>query len=282
MFGFEEYELLDFGGEEKLERFGEVFARRETPAAIGKKNLPGIWNMATCRFQRDSSSSSNGTWSYEYELPSPWLLPYGPFRFILKPTPFGHLGVFAEQSANWQWLLKQPDLKGFKALNLFAYTGGTTMALAAKGCEVTHVDSSKSVVGWARDNAAVSGLAEAPIRWIVEDAVRYVKREIKRGNRYNIVVADPPSFGRGTKKETWKLERDLGELLSDLATLCGQQIKAVLISCHTPGFESPRLGRLVQDAFQLDNGTEEPFEMRLETESGRALPSGSCYRWSCL
>ncbi len=280
MFASDQYELVDFGQGEKLERFGEIHVRRETPAACGKKMSSNDWPSQCLRFCKNSNSES---WLQTVTLPEPWLIRYHECCFELKPTPFGHLGVFPEQAANWSWIRDLPgDFTGLKALNLFAYTGGTTMSLAAKGAQVTHVDSAKPVVTWARANAQRSGLEKAAIRWIVEDVKRYVAREIKRGNQYDIVVADPPSFGRGTKNETWKLERDLGELLDSLAVLCRDNCKLVLLSCHTPEYESRRLAQMTEERFDLASAGGEPLDMFLSRPDGQQLPSGSCFRWSVL
>lgn len=267
-----QYELVDFGAGRKLEKFGSVLVDRESPVAHGRKLAPEKWKGAF-RY-------SNGEWNKDRELPDPWKLNCGLFSLLLKPTPFGHLGVFPEQFANWKWIESLPfDLTGLKAINLFAYTGGTTLALAAQGATVSHVDSAKNVVNWARNNAKVSGLGEANVRWLVEDAMKFVSREIKRGNLYDVIVADPPSFGRGSKKETWKLQRDFEELIESLAELTKERCRAIIVSCHTPEFDSKRIESLLASRFDLDAGLGEGFELKLVSRSQRQLASGSCFRW---
>jgi len=274
MFQPAEYQLLDFGENEKLESFGGIIVRRETPAAIGKRDPAIPWETAQIRFRQTGKSHWQG------KAREPWLVQYQERKFDLRQTPTGQLGVFPEQATNWDWISGcHLDLNGAKALNLFAYTGGTTMALAARGVNVVHIDAAKSVVNWARLNAKQSGLEQAPIRWIVEDASTYVERELKRGNTYDIVVADPPSFGRGPNGETWKIQRDLPGLFRRLGQLTSGRCKMFLISCHTPGFDHEKLKSLAVDSFCVKNGGTEGFEMSIDTSTGKRLPSGSCVRW---
>ena len=276
MFRLDQYELIDFGDGEKLENFGGVHVRRESPVAIGPKSLPSDWQGAL-RFQKEAHGT--GFWSGA-EHPKPWTLRHESISLELKATPFGHLGVFPEQAANWSWINSLPfELTGLKAINLFAYTGGTTLSLAARGALVAHVDSAKNIVNWARANAALSRLENAPIRWIVEDAMTFLRREIKRENYYDIVVADPPSFGRGTRKETWKLERDIDELLDLLSKLTKYRCRAVLFSCHTPEYDSARLRKIIAKCFDLSGGTLNSSSLYLNSRDGRQLFGGSCFRW---
>jgi 23S rRNA (cytosine1962-C5)-methyltransferase len=269
------YKLIDFGESEKLESFGGTIVRRETPAAIGLRDNVDLWS---CPQLRGKQAGTGYRWIGE--TPSPWYLDTGSFRLQLKPTPTGQLGVFPEQAENWDWIAHCPlELKDLRALNLFAYTGGTTLALANRGVQVTHVDAAKSVVNWARANSQDSGLNESPIRWIVEDAMTFVQREIKRGNEYDIVVADPPSFGRGPKKELWKIQHDLEDLVDSLSQLASERFKMILLSCHTPGIDHDTLAALVNNAFNFRSGDVENFELSLSTDNGKQLPSGDCVRW---
>jgi 23S rRNA (cytosine1962-C5)-methyltransferase len=275
----DEYQLLDFGAGRKLERFGRYLLDRPSPAAEAfEKRDPSIWNSADARFEcRAAQSDEHGDWLPSDALPPRWTVECEHFRLELKPTPFGHLGVFPEQNSNWQWLREQVQRCSSppKVLNLFAYTGASTLALAAAGAHVVHVDSAGNTVDWARRNAELSNLAEAPIRWIVEDALRFVRRECRRGNRYDAVVLDPPSFGRGPRSETWKLERDLPELLRLCGELTQQRPQFLLLSCHTPGVGAKELELLL---VELTLGTRtaevECFALALTDQSGRSLPSG--------
>ena len=277
MFAPQHYELIDFGDGEKLERFAGKIVRRVCPTAYDwAKADPANW-ASDLRYQLDPKSSARGAWR-DNPNTSDWTLPFASLKLQLKPTPYGHLGIFPEQAVNWKWFLNSPnDFRGAKVLNLFAYTGATSLVLASLGANVVHVDSAKSVVAWARENAALSGLKEAPIRWIVEDAVKFVSREIKRGNRYDLMIADPPSFGHGPKKQSWKYERDIEPLVESLAELKSENFKGLLLSGHTEPFESQKnyLRQLVGRCFGDSAGSRlQTGPMNLRTISGRELPSG--------
>ena len=275
MFDPSEYQLLDFGDNEKLENIGGIVVRRQTPSAIGKRQRCELWETAQIRFVRSGDSSG---WIGEGH--ERWQVQFQGRKFSLRQTPTGQVGVFPEQAENWDWISGlQGDLSGMQALNLFGYTGGTTMALANRGANVVHVDAAKSVVNWARLNASQSGLESASIRWIVEDVMTFVQREINRGNRYHIVVADPPSFGRGPNGETWKIQRDFPELIKKLVQLTDGCCKMLLMTCHTIGFEHEKLKILVSDAFGRKRNSSESFQMSLVASSGMHLPSGTCVRW---
>jgi 23S rRNA (cytosine1962-C5)-methyltransferase len=203
--------------------------------------------------------------------------------FEVKPTEFGHVGVFPEQAANWDWISSQMERfePPVKMLNLFAYTGGITLAAAAKGAEVVHIDAAENTVAWARQNAAHSGLAEAKIRWIVEDAEKFVRRELKRGNRYDAVVLDPPSYGHGPKGESWKIGNDLAPLMSLIAELTAGEPKFLLLSCHSPTFTPSLMRRLVIDAFDRDMAERAVADdMEISTAAGRRLHCGSMLRYA--
>ena len=274
MFHHDQYHLIDFGSGRKVEWFAGQVVQRETPSASGIHG--GSVKHEFDLGYRQSTRKWTGT------PPEPWRLKLAstPIKFDLRLAPSGQVGIFPEQAANWAWLLSnQKKLRGKKVLNLFGYTGGTSLVLAYCGCEVVHVDAASSVVKWARSNAEYSGLEESPIRWIVEDASRFVKREIKRGNRYDMFVADPPSFGRGPKGETWKIETDLKELIEDLTQLGdGRQPTSGLISCHSPGFSSAKLKTICQPLSRNIPVQAEPLELNA-VEQTRSLPSGYCVRW---
>ena len=279
LFDSNQYRLIDFGENQKLESFGEVVICRETPSAPGRKSASADWELAnlSCSF-RDDPKSSTRIWTGNGA--GDWSIRFGEFVFELRQTPSGQVGIFPEQAPNWKWIEQLPyDLSGLKALNLFGYTGGTTMALAARGAEVVHCDSAKSVVNWAKSNASRSGLKNATIRWIVEDAMTFVQREIKRGNKYHIVVADPPSFGRGPSGESWKFQRDLATLLDGLNDLTRNQCHALLFSCHTPDFDQHGLAALIHGSFNVKTNRLDGFRMSIPALSGKTLASGHCVRW---
>jgi 23S rRNA (cytosine1962-C5)-methyltransferase len=282
-----DYELLDFGGGRKLERFGAYLLDR--PAAGLEQEAvdhPEIWRRATARFEMDdavragSSGGQRGHWRPEGALPERWVITCEQLRLELKPTDFGHVGFFPEQGENWRWIAGQ--IRGsnshgqspsspWKILNLFAHTGGSTLAAAASGAEVVHVDSARGTVAWARRNAELSGLAQAPIRWIVEDAVRFVRRELARGNGYDGMILDPPGYGHGTAGEVWKLERDLPELLAACAKLTAGRLRFVLLTCHSPAATPPVVERWLSKAMGI---RAEARELILTTATGRQMQAG--------
>lgn len=278
MFTSDEYQLLDFGGGRKLERFGGVVLDRLSPAADDAATHDGeTWKQAAARYER--TSGDKGVWQSNGAVaPSPWTISHGRLRFELKLTEFGHLGLFPEQAGNWDWIAEQVRQAAapLKVLNLFAYTGGSTLAAAAAGAEVAHIDAARNTVAWARHNAELSGLAEAPIRWITEDAILFVRRELKRAHPYQAVILDPPSYGHGPKGEIWKLAEGLPELLSLCAELTEPDRRFVLLTCHSPGFGPDELGRLLAQAF--GGGKIETGEMFVATANGRKLPSGAMAR----
>ena len=280
MFAPNQYELLDFGEGRKLERFGGYVLDRPAPGTepFERALQQSDWQQAA-HYSREEGE--RGKWSYRFPLPSTWEIEHGRLVFEVKPTEFGHVGVFPEQAANWDWIADQIERiePPVKMLNLFAYTGGSTLAAAAKGAEVVHIDAAENTIAWARQNAALSGLANAPIRWIVEDAERFVRRELKRGNRYDAVVLDPPSYGHGPKGETWKIGDDLAILLSLVAELTDGKPKFLLLTCHTPSFTPAVLRQYLIDAFDRDTCCQAVAqEMTIATADGRRMPSGSMMR----
>ena len=293
MFSDTEYELLDFGDGRKLERLGELILDRPSPPA--EKSTPAnpkLWSQAMLRYER--TSRMVGKWERISEAgkrtagkQTPWPLqfdcdPFPAFQFQLRLTDFGHVGVFAEQASNWDWIQKQVarSERQLKVLNLFAYTGGSTLAAAAAGAAVTHIDAAKNVVNWARKNAELSGLADHPIRWIAEDAQRFVERELKRGNFYDAVILDPPSYGHGPKGEVWKMSEHILPLLQRCAELTSESRAFVLFSCHSPGYGPAEVEALLADAFfgHCRAGAR-ASRLSLRTKSGRVLPSGVVARW---
>ncbi len=297
MFCMKEYHLLDFGDGRRLERFGRLVLDRPCPAAEGlAKADPVLWAKADARFVR--TEGKRGEWIADGPLPQRWTIAHGRVVLELKRTEFGHLGIFPEQAANWDWLAGQvgrlraahrsvsqassqsptpDDVPPLRVLNLFAYTGGSTLAAAAAGAEVVHVDAARNVVDWARRNAQASGLADAPIRWIAEDARKFVKRERQRGNGYDAVILDPPSYGHGRRGEVWRLSRHMPRLLALCAELTAGRRRFVLVTCHTPKFGPERLRGLVSETFGQGPITAEPLV--LGSSPGRELPSGVVVRW---
>lgn len=279
MFQPDQYELIDFGNGEKLERFGDFMVRRQSPSVDRYPTDKSQWTY-DLRFTRPSNLGDR--WAPELLNDRPWTVRHGNKRFILKQSPSGQVGVFPEQASNWDWINQQGDrLNGMKAINLFAYTGGTTMQLADCGVEVTHVDAAKPVVGWARQNAAESDLSSDRIRWIVDDAMTYLRREVKRRCQYQIVVADPPSFGRGPKGSVWKIQRDLPELF-ELIGMLADDLKMMIVSCHTPDTSARDLKQLTVDKLSVDRRSGEPLSLKLPSRCGRTLDAGECFRWSDL
>ncbi len=287
MFDDDQYRLLDFGEGRRLERFGGVAVDRPCPTAEGlAKAEPALWPSAELRFDR--AESQQGAWSGAAAMPEPWTLRCGALAFELKPTPQGQVGVFPEQAGNWRWIRRQVEAaasvgRPLRVLNLFAYTGGSTLAAAAAGAEVVHVDAAKNVVAWARRNAQHSGLGACPIHWIVEDARKFVRRDVRRGGRYDAVILDPPSYGHGRRGEVWRLSKHLTGLLAACAELTGGRPRFVLLTCHTPGFGPQRLAEMIHEAFgRPPAGRIAAASLALETAAGRRLPLGAAARceWS--
>jgi 23S rRNA (cytosine1962-C5)-methyltransferase len=279
-----QYELIDFGNARKLERFGPYVVDRPCPTAEGTKpRAAARWPAADARFER--LDAGRGRWQPAGRLPESWVLGQGALRFELRAAPSGQVGVFPEQAENWQWIADRlaeaaKRVPTIKVLNLFAYTGGATLAAAAAGAEVVHVDAARSAVAWARRNAARSALAEAPIRWLVEDAGQFVRREVRRGNRYHAVILDPPTYGHGPKGQPWQVRQQLGPLLADCAKLAAESFLFILLTCHTPGFSAADLRTLLTE--RLSGTIGSPVTARrlmLRTADGRQLPSGVVVRW---
>lgn len=267
-----DYELIDSGDGEKLERFGTYTLVRPDPRALWSKSDPTKWETADAKYIRTDNKS--GQWETKHTPPSSWVVRYQQLVFTLRPTEFKHVGVFPEQSVNWNWLDKTIANRPLKILNLFAYTGGATMAAAIAGAHVTHVDAVKSAIDWAHENVRASGLENKPIRWIEEDAYKFVQREKKRGNTYEGIILDPPRFGRGTKGEVWKLEDDLLKLLNACKEILSTTPAFILLNAYTADLSSIALGNL------LDTRTFGELALK-ESTGGRLLPSGifarKCY-----
>jgi len=281
MFSPDQYELLDFGDGRRLERLGPYLLDRPCPAVedVAKAD-PAVWEQADARFER--IEKNQGRWTPEGVLPPRWPIHCGSFRLELKPNEYGHLGVFAEQADNWDWIASRVRAADppVKVLNLFAYTGGSTLAAAAAGAEVTHVDAARNTVDWARRNAELSGLGEAPIRWIAEDARKFVRRELKRASHYDAIVLDPPSYGHGTRGEVWQLKSRLWDLLRDCCRLMEDRGRFLLLTAHTPEFGPDRLRRMTKKALgKSAGGTFAARRMTVGATAGRQMPGGVMVRW---
>ena len=274
----DQYQLVDFGDGKKLERFSGVDVLRDCPAATGiRPQNPALFGgRPFLTYCRDGKK-----WNGVELVTSEWSIRHGKVQLGLKPTPFGHVGAFCEQAMNWSWLDSMgPLLRDARAINLFAYTGGTTLKLASLGASVVHVDSAKNIVGWARENAERSRLAKRPIRWIVDDAMTFVGREIKRGNKYDVIVADPPAFGHGGKRASWKIERDLKTLIQRLSEICSDDPKVILISWHSQGVDAMQLFLWTIESFGLKTTFQDACgNMDLFSPDGRKLNCGHYFRW---
>ncbi len=277
------YRLLDSGDGRKLESLSGIVIERQAGVAIWRRRDPELWDGVVGRHIR--SDRGGGHWEWEKPQPRNWKVRHGPFDFEIKPTPFGHLGLFPEQVAQWIWLrdeirrLAECSAKPPRILNLFAYTGGSTLAAAAGGAEVTHVDAARGIVDWAARNARLNNFADAPIRWIVEDCARFLKREIKRERHYDGIILDPPTFGRGAKGEVWKLEDGIGDLLQLLARLTNGQPCLLHMSSHSPGFTPLVLENLILESFENNWREHTSGEMSIpEADANRRLPSGIYWR----
>lgn len=281
MFSPDEYSLLDFGDGRRLERFGPLVLDRPCPAVENIRCADRRrWRQASARYA--DRGTGDQAWLENGELPERWTIAHGELRFELKRTEFGHLGIFPEQSANWDWTAQQARDFGpaMKVLNLFAYTGGSSLAAAAAGAEVVHVDAARNTVAWARRNAQLSGLAQAPIRWIVDDAARFALREVKRGNGYDAVILDPPSYGHGARGEVWQLGQHLRPLLEVCARLTSGRRRYILLTCHTPGYGPERLEELLAEACGDGSGNLSAGPLSIRSADGREMPSGVFALWS--
>jgi 23S rRNA (cytosine1962-C5)-methyltransferase len=274
------YALIDSGHGRKLEQFGPYLISRPAAQAVWHPQLPeNKWKQADAIFTRETENR----WIKNRDLPEFWTIDIAGIQFKIAPTDFGHLGVFPEQRDTWDWIqrkIQSCKMRNPRVLNLFAYSGGATFAAAKAGAQVCHLDSSKGMVAWARENAELNQLKQAPIKWIVEDVNKYLKRELRRGSRYEGIILDPPSFGRGSKGEVFKIEKDLPLLLEQCRDLLSEKPLFVLFSCHTPGF-TPIVTQHLLAQMMGGEGTIESGEMVLAGNTDVfPLPSGTYARWS--
>lgn len=285
-----EYELIDSGNFEKLERFGAYVLARPEPQAIWDRTLPDSeWErLATAKFRRDRQSPERGDWSFNAPMKDPWFVPFEQdglaLTFKLSLTSFKHVGLFPEQASNWAFIHDKvsnlPTPFAPKVLNLFAYTGAASLAARQAGAAVTHVDSVKPIITWARENMEASGLTD--IRWVVEDAMKYVKREVRRGNQYQGIILDPPAYGRGPEGEKWVLEENLNDLLKACADLLDRTDFFFIINLYSLGFSSLILDNLMRQNFGNNPPNAEWGELFVEDGYRKPLPLGVFYRFSSI
>ena len=278
---WKDYEVIDTSCGEKLERWGRYILLRPDPQVIWKteKTVPE-WNRLNGHYHR--SSKGGGEWEF-FKLPEEWTISYRELNFRLKPFSFKHTGLFPEQAVNWDWCSERIREAGrpVKVLNLFAYTGGATLAAASAGASVTHVDASKGMVTWAKENAAASHLEDAPVRWLVDDCVKFVEREIRRGNKYDGIIMDPPSYGRGPKGEIWKIEESIYPFVELAAQLLSDDALFFLINSYTTGLQPAVLSYMLNTVIRKKRGGEvQSSEIGLPVSSnGLVLPCGATGRW---
>ncbi|MBO5478406.1 MAG: class I SAM-dependent methyltransferase [Clostridia bacterium] len=279
---WKDYEILDMADGEKLERWNNIILVRPDPQIIWKeKTNPELWKTAHAIYNR--SKQGGGAWKYQKKLPEAWKVTYKNLTFNIKPMGFKHTGLFPEQAVNWEWMMEKikNEKRQVKVLNLFAYTGGATVSCLAAGASVCHVDSSKGMVAWAKENVISSGLQDRPVRYIVDDVVKFVKREIRRGNTYDAIVMDPPSYGRGTGGEVWQFEDNISELVSLCMQVLSDNPLFFLINSYTTGISASVLENLLRLNIKKENkGKFSSGEIGLPmTNSNLVLPCGIYGRW---
>lgn len=290
----ENYELIDSGDGEKLERFGSTILSRPDPQALWrKKRSKEEWSRADAIFNRVEETAE---WKIKKQIPKSWDIDFSNLKFRIKPTAFKHTGLFPEQAVNWDWMRKlikdEKNLykeKDIEVLNLFGYTGGATLACAQVGAKVVHIDGSKSSITWARENAEISGLADKPIRWILEDARVFVGREIKRGNKYDAIIMDPPAFGHGANKEIWKIEDHFMELVENCISLLKEKPLFFIVNGYSAGYSALAYENALENLIKKFGGSIEVGELAIEEKKNgdadgnveaRVLPCGIFARWS--
>lgn len=286
-----DYELIDSGEGEKLERYGTRILSRPDPQAIWPKADPEIWKNASAVFSNPPSGGGKGEWKEIGELPDSWPITFGGLTFNIRLSTFKHTGIFPEHKSSWEWIDKvisegknpvsrEPDKK-ISVLNLFGYTGGATMAAAKAGAEVVHLDGSKVAMNWAKENAKASGLSESPIRWIMDDAVSFVKREARRENKYEGLVMDPPAYGHGPNGETWQIEDDLLKILFLCREVMADEPLFVILNGYAAGYSAIGYGNIIKEVFPFIKDKAEYGEIGIrETARNIILPSGIFARWS--
>ena len=278
---WKDYEILDMANGEKLERWGGYTLIRPDPQIIWKnKSFPDKWKNANATYKR--SKTGGGAWNYKTKLPASWQIKYGNLIFNIKPMGFKHTGLFPEQAVNWDWMMYKikNTRRPVKVLNLFAYTGGATVACLAAGASVCHVDSSKGMVTWAKENVISSNLQDKPVRYIVDDVIKFVQREIRRGNSYDAIIMDPPSYGRGTSGEVWQFEENISDLVELCIKVLSNKPLFFLINSYTTGISPEVLSNLLKINLSTYKGKITAGEIGLPMKSSNlVLPCGIYGRW---
>jgi len=280
--GWTDYELLDSGSSTKLERFGPYRLIRPEPQANWLRTLPADWQTADATFH-PGDDPNTGVWQFRREIPSRWIMTYKHLKFWAAATPYRHLGVFPEQAVHWDWLsdLITASNRPIRVLNLFGYTGLATLAAASAGASVTHVDASKKAIAWAKENQAASGLSAAPIRWMLDDAAKFVAREVRRGKSYHLILVDPPKFGRGPEGEVWDVFTHLAPLLRDCAALLAPERAALVLTTYAIRASALATDGLVRECLEGRGGAFESGELAvIEQSGGRLLPTSLYTRWT--
>lgn len=277
---WKDYEILDMANGEKLEKWGNIVLVRPDPQIIWKdKSFPKLWNSYNAKYNR--SKTGGGSWEYKTRLPENWQIKYSGLTFNIKPMGFKHTGLFPEQAFNWDWMIDKikSSNREIKVLNLFAYTGGASVACLSAGASVCHVDSSKGMVSWAKENVLSSGLQDKHIRYIVDDVQKFLEREIRRGNKYDAIIMDPPSYGRGTKGEVWQFEENVFDLVKKSVEVLSEKPLFVLINSYTTGISSTVLENILR--LNLKKGGEfSSGEIGLPMKNSKLiLPCGIYARW---
>ena len=277
---WKDYEILDMANGEKLEKWGNIVLGRPDPQIIWKdKSFPKLWNSYNAKYNR--SKTGGGSWEYKTRLPENWQIKYNGLTFNIKPMGFKHTGLFPEQAFNWDWMIDKikNSNREIKVLNLFAYTGGASVACLSAGASVCHVDSSKGMVSWAKENVLSSGLQDKRIRYIVDDVQKFLEREIRRGNKYDAIIMDPPSYGRGTKGEIWQFEENIFDLVKKSVEVLSEKPLFVLINSYTTGISSTVLENILR--LNLKKGGEfSSGEIGLPMKNSKLiLPCGIYARW---
>jgi len=279
---WKDYELIDTGDGEKLERWGEYTLRRPDPQIIWPIDHSNpLWNNVDAHYHR--SKSGGGQWEYKRKLPERWSVNFGKLKFYIEPTGFKHTGLFPEQAVNWKWMMEKIEKaeRPIRVLNLFAYTGGASVACAAAGAEVCHVDAAKGMVGWAKENLELSGLKDKPVRFIVDDVMKFVQREQRRGKTYDAVIMDPPSYGRGPNGEVWKIEDSLYGFIEECLGIVSDKPLFILINSYTTGFSPTVLANILSVTMgKKYKGQVSSGEVGIPVKaSGLVLPCGIYGRW---
>lgn len=276
---FKDYEILDMASGEKLERWGDYTLVRPDPQIIWNKKSTDLWNTYNAKYTR--SNTGGGSWEIKNKMLESWVINYGDLKFNLKLMGFKHTGLFPEQAYNWNLIREtiKKENREIKVLNLFAYTGGASIAALKAGASVVHVDSSRGMIDWAKENVKVNNLEDRPIRFLVDDVRKFVKREIRRGNKYDIIIMDPPSFGRGSKSEVWSLESDLNDLIKDASELLSDNPLLFIINSYTTGLSKTVLENLLHLYIkQKGNITSDELGLPMKNRD-LILPCGIYARW---